>query len=125
MNRHQNDELDHDLGCMLRPDNEDDAIVPSFGFTERVMEAVKETAAAPPPLAFPWKLALPAFGTAFSILAYALLHFLRELNRMPRPESFDFAVKLPGSSGWIALALLVALLSAIIGLRFALPGQKT
>jgi hypothetical protein len=36
-----------------------DEIVPSSGFTSRVMDAVRREAAEPPPIAFPWKRALP------------------------------------------------------------------
>ena len=32
----------------------DETLVPSSGFAASVMEAVREAAAAPPPLAFPW-----------------------------------------------------------------------
>ncbi len=32
----------------------DEALVPSAGFTARVMDAVQRVAAEPPPLAFPW-----------------------------------------------------------------------
>lgn len=37
----------------------DDEIMPSAGFTASVMNAIHREAAAPPPLAFPWKRALP------------------------------------------------------------------
>ena len=37
----------------------EDEILPSSGFTVSVMDAVRREAAAPPPIPFPWKRALP------------------------------------------------------------------
>ena len=44
-----------DLDDLDRRFLEDDALVPSSGFTARVMDAVCDDAAEPPPLAFPWR----------------------------------------------------------------------
>jgi hypothetical protein len=50
---------------------DDDEITPSAGFTASVMNAVRREAAAPPPIAFPWKRALP--GIAAAALALVLV----------------------------------------------------
>jgi hypothetical protein len=43
-------------------------VVPSAGFVEQTMNRVRAEASAPPPLAFPWPLALPGIaGLAFVI----------------------------------------------------------
>jgi len=55
------DELDRVLS--------EEGLVPSSGFTARVMEAVRQEAAEPSPIAFPWKRALPAFLTWIAALA--------------------------------------------------------
>jgi len=39
----------------------EEPLIPSLGFLDSVMERVREEAAAPPPIPFPWKRALPAF----------------------------------------------------------------
>ena len=44
--------------------NESDTILPSSGFADSVMAAVREQASAPPPIPFPWKRALPGFAAA-------------------------------------------------------------
>ena len=120
----QEDELDRGLSRILA----DDPIAASSGFTERVMASVGESAATPPPLAFPWKLALPAFGAALAILVYAVLHFIAELRQLP-PSDHSVAL-LKGSalvtnsgatSGWVALALAVAFLSVRLCLHLAAP----
>ena len=50
-----------------------DEILPSSGFSASVMEAVRREAVAPPPIAFPWKRALPGIAvgalTLFLVVA--------------------------------------------------------
>ena len=59
-----NDELDRIL-------SKRDDIQPSSGFAASVMEAVREEAAAPPPIPFPWKRALPVL--VFAALALVVV----------------------------------------------------
>ena len=42
----------------------EDEILPSSGFAVAVMDAVRREAAAPPPIPFPWKRALPGMIVA-------------------------------------------------------------
>lgn len=51
--------------------SEKDETLPSSGFSASVMEAVRQEAAAPPPIAFPWKRALP--GIAVGVLTLLLV----------------------------------------------------
>ena len=51
----RHDDLDHIL-------SEGQDILPSSGFVGSVMDAVRYEAAAPPPIPFPWKRALPGFA---------------------------------------------------------------
>lgn len=50
-----------------------DEIVPSSGFVASVMEAVRREAAAPAPIPFPWKRALPIVGLAVGAVILILL----------------------------------------------------
>ena len=50
----------------------EEQIVPSPGFADAVMQAVRREAAVPPPISFPWKCALPGLVLA-GLLALALL----------------------------------------------------
>ena len=51
----------------------EDEILPSSGFAVSVMEAVRREAAAPPPIPFPWKRALPGLVVAGLALAVVLV----------------------------------------------------
>ena len=56
-----------ELDCALSTEEE---IVPSAGFTDAVMEAVRREATTPPPISFPWKCVLPGLALAvFAALA--------------------------------------------------------
>jgi hypothetical protein len=50
---------------------ERDTLLPSSGFAASVMEAILREAAAPPPIPFPWKRAIP--GLAALLVGMALL----------------------------------------------------
>lgn len=94
-------------------------IVPSPGFARSVMAAVRSEAAAPPPIPFPWKLALP--GLLACIVAFVWP--LAEAFRAPARESasvaassltqwMDRAVPLMDKAqmfgaGWVLLGLLL------------------
>ena len=64
---------DHELDRIL---SEEQAILPTRGFTSRVMAAVVGEASAPAPIPFPWRRALPglvASGLALAGLVHQLL----------------------------------------------------
>jgi len=110
-----NDDIDRVLSS-------EDSIVPSSGFTASVMERVRRDAETPPPIPFPWKRALPGLVSGVGALA----------------AFFSLGVTLPGSGavvsktvirvvdmakdagfGWIAVALVVSLVSVAASLRLA------
>ena len=62
----ENDEIDRAL-------SREDDILPSSGFAASVMDAVRREVAAPPPIPFPWKRALPGLVVAGVVLAVVLL----------------------------------------------------
>lgn len=51
----------------------EEPIVPSSGFADAVMQAVRREAAAPPPISFPWKYALPGLGLTGLLVVVVLL----------------------------------------------------
>ena len=101
-------------------------IVPSSGFTASVMRAVRSDAAVPPPIPFPWKVALPGLGAAVAVVIFTLVA-CADLARTP-----GLAVKFAWMAqrevvetathfglGWIALALLLSLIAISASMRIA------
>jgi hypothetical protein len=103
----------------------EDALVPSSGFLAAVMERVREEAAAPAPIPFPWKRALP--GAIVIVGAFGAAAF--ELVRQGLQAAGEFTLTTPHISvamerpleqaGWIALALGVSLFSWLLSKRLA------
>jgi hypothetical protein len=96
----RHDELDRILS------GEED-ILPSSGFRDSVMDAVRNEAATPPPIPFPWARAVPglaAFGLALlTVVAAAVDRF--------GPGRPHVAVAFPPLSaevGWASVALLLS-----------------
>ena len=52
-------------------------IVPSSGFVKSVMAAVQSEAAAPPPIPFPWKRALPGLLACVVAIAWSVVAAVR------------------------------------------------
>ena len=94
--------MEHDDLDLLLSREED--LVPSSGFVAEVMDAVQREASTPPQIPFPWKRALA--GLAGSILALVTL--------------LQSAVA--ASANWIALALLLSLVSVTLAMR--LTGRR-
>jgi len=116
------DELDQIL-------SEKDEIVPSSGFVQGVMDAVQREAAAPAPIPFPWKHALP--GLAISAVAFISLLVVgieifssgtRTASVTPAlPPSWVsiFGTSKVQDAGWIAMALVLSFVSIKISMHFA------
>ena len=51
----------------------EEPILPSSGFADAVMRAVRREVAAPPPISFPWKYALPGLGLTGLLVVVMLL----------------------------------------------------
>ena len=107
----------------------EDQIVPSSGFAASVMDAVRQEAATPPPILFPWKHALPGFVLGVVALAGLLVAgvALRAPGASPAASSAyslpqlltaarAAAIKADGV-GWAAAALLLTLASVFFSLR--------
>jgi hypothetical protein len=65
----------------------EEEILPSAGFAASVMEAVRHEAAAPAPLAFPWKRAWPGLAVAGLTVALVIVAAIAQLFRGPVPAA--------------------------------------
>ena len=108
----------------------EDEILPSSGFAVSVMEAVRREAAAPAPIAFPWKRALPgmvAGGVALIVgLAAGVAAIVRLASESVAPQvTASMLPALPSlfhggiqsAVIWTMLALLMAFVSVKLSTR--------
>ena len=84
----------------------EEELVPSSGFVAAVMERVREEAAAPAPIPFPWKRLAPGLGLQ-DLRATALV----------QPHLSAALTGTVGQAGWVALALGVSMLAWILSRR--------
>lgn len=107
----RDEEIDRILG--------EEEIVPSPGFQGRVMAAVRREAASPPPIAFPWKRAVPALAAA--VLALALSTVLLVESGAAEAPFWDALLPAARSAGapWIAVATLATAVSLLLSRRLA------
>lgn len=94
---------------------EREEIVPSSGFVLSVMEAVQQEAAAPAPIAFPWKWALPGLIVSVALALGLIVRWIYSGARVDHPVN-TAASALPAENllsmlphGQIAASTLVAL----------------
>ena len=109
--------------------SEQGEILPSSGFVSSVMDAVRQEAATPPPIPFPWKRALPGLVVAGLTIIFAfvagIMPLFREAWALPLQPTlapkFAFALERAKDvgAGWILLALLLALASVKFSMRLA------
>jgi hypothetical protein len=108
----------------------EDELMPSSGFLASVMERVKQEAAMPSPIPFPWKRAVAGIllvGGVFAWGAVEMVHLglpavsLTALNSLTlTPTRLSAGLVGPvESAGWVALALDVSLLSWLLSRRLA------
>src|ERR1035441_5112521 len=71
MNRTDVDHPEMDLSRIDRILASEEPLIPSSGFLGSVMESVRDEAAAPPPIAFPWKRAVPAVLLIAGVFGWA------------------------------------------------------
>jgi len=121
----ENEEIDHML-------SHEDEILPSSGFAVAVMDALRREAAAPPPIPFPWKRALPGLVVGGFVLVFALVAGVAAIVQLAMTSTIpQVSASLPslGQLGlhgdlasavsWTALALLIAFVSVKLSLRLA------
>lgn len=103
--------------------SKDDDIQPSSGLLGSVMQGVRSEAAAPPPIPFPWKRALPGLAAAGVALVYLLTLVLGQvLNSVfPLPQVAYVPIwksPLVEAAGWSFLALALSLILVKLSTRW-------
>ena len=126
----------HDEGEINRILSREDEILPSSGFAVSVMDAVRREAAAPPPIPFPWKRALPGLVVGGFVLALVFVTAVvatAQLIRASTSTAAQFSMSLPSvltpivglglqrnleiAANWTVLALLVTFVSVKLSMR--------
>lgn len=117
--------LDDDLDRILSRDAE---IVPSSGFASSVMDAVRQEASEPPAIPFPWKRALPGMILALVAFVSAVIvgfdQLVAAITAPALPAAFQTRLEaamrssLIAESGWIVLAVLLALVPVHLSMHF-------
>jgi hypothetical protein len=104
----------------------EEELAPSSGFASAVMGRVREEAAAPKPIPFPWKRVVPGAVVAVGGVVWIGIQVARQgLTRMPdlgsplelwaqAPQQMTGTLE---SAGWVAAALGVSLLSWLLARR--------
>jgi hypothetical protein len=130
---------EHDEGEINRILSREDEILPSSGFAVSVMDAVRREAAAPPPIPFPWKRALPGLVVGGLTLALVLVAGVAAIAQLGKAAAPRFSVSLPSvlasifGSGpglglprnietaamWVVLALVVTWVSVKLSMLLA------
>jgi hypothetical protein len=122
---------EHDEGEINRILSREDEILPSSGFAVSVMDAVRREAAAPPPIPFPWKRALPGLVVAGLALALVLVAGVVAIAQLDKATAPPPSMSLPsvlapifqGNMGsaatWTLLTLLVTFVSVKLSMRLA------
>lgn len=106
-----------------------DLILPTSGFTESVMTAIRREAAAPPPIPFPWRRALPGLIVAALVLAAliaAVVHLLHGPASASSPSGIflqaELAPLLRSASAtdslWVLFSLALSTLCLFLCRRF-------
>ena len=99
----------------------DDEIVPSSGFTARVMDAVHLEATTPPAIPFPWTRALPGIVAAAVALVAVIASFFAAGRAGIEPSAPSLATALNSTAGsktaWVVVVLLLSAVSVVWSLR--------
>jgi hypothetical protein len=100
-------------------------LIPSSGFLAATMERVREEAACPKPIPFPWLRALPGIVLGVSLLGWLGFEMVRAGLRSARETSFvqphwpALNAHALEPVGWVAVALVVPMLSWLFARRLA------
>jgi hypothetical protein len=101
----------------------EEELVPSSGFLASVMERVREEAAAPPPIPFPWKRALPGFVVAVGVFGWTAVEFTRFIGlavgslTLPPVHVTTAAALSLEQAGWVLAAFAVSIASWLLSRR--------
>jgi hypothetical protein len=103
-------------------------MIPSSGFLSSVMESVQEEAAAPPPIPFPWKRAIPGILLATGVLGWGAVELVRVAPEVLRsvalttPHLTAATVVSFEDAAWVAVALGFSLASWLFARRLVGSG---
>jgi hypothetical protein len=94
----------------------EEGLIPSSGFAASVMDRIREEAAAPPPIPFPWKRAIPGIGLACGVFGWGAVELTRQavaaMHSAPVPFHLSASMSRPVVGiGWVAIALGVSFAS--------------
>ena len=112
-------------------------LVPSSGFAASVIEAVRQEAAVPAPIPFPWEWALPGLLASVGLVVFFIVRFLRDsvparASVLPAVQPPSLSLVLPHELAnasirlgveWSAVALLVSLAAVWLSMRIARGGE--
>jgi hypothetical protein len=95
-------------------------IVPSSGFVNRVMDAVRLEAATPAPIPFPWKWAIAGLASWAVVLVSFAIALAKAPPVVPSPALVAIFNRAKETGvPWLALALLLAFASVKLSIRLA------
>jgi len=103
----------------------DETLMPSSGFLAEVMGRVKEEAAVPAPIPFPWKRAVPGFVLVLCVFGWILYKAVRtavldtQRFELTLPHLSTAVGSALAPAAWVVLALAVSLLSWVCAGRMA------
>ncbi len=106
----------------------DEELQPMTGFSTRVMRAVKEEAAVPPPIAFPWARFLPGFLLNLGLLLGAAMWIILQPDTSPSapPIAVEW-LSGPQAQGllWAGLTVIGTGVLAWLATRWSAPRKAT
>jgi hypothetical protein len=104
---------------------DEEELIPSSGFLAATMERVREEAACPKPIPFPWLRALPGIIVAVVALGWCGIALARVILSSLRETSLTQVHLTPATrsvlepAGWVAAALTASMLSWLFARRLA------
>jgi hypothetical protein len=114
--------IDAKIDTILATEEE---LLPSSGFLASVMERVEDEAAAPAPIRFPWKRAIPGIVLSTGVFGWGAVELVRlglpaiRSLTLPPPHLSAGSMHSVESAGWVAMALGVSLVSWLLSRRLA------
>jgi hypothetical protein len=114
------------LGRILATEEE---LIPSSGFAASVMERIREETAAPRPIPFPWKQAVPGIVLAVGVFGWGGVELTRRAisgahNAPSISLHFPVSMLRPFEGmGWVAIALGASLASWLVS-RFMIADSR-
>jgi hypothetical protein len=124
--------IETEIGHILAGEEE---LMPSSGFAVSVMDRVRQEAALPAPIPFPWKKAIVLILLASGCIVWSAVELVRiglpglDLTALGQSTQSWLTLSLPPLSvvqvrsleqaGWVALALGISLLSWLLSRRLA------